>query len=525
MSNRGVPNNIRDLKAPLPENMQKAQGFSHGVRSATPYDLMHAQVLSVALSVAIAVFLYWQTRSLTSGLTILLGIFLAYLARQQFDFLTKTSQVALEVLRESEAKQRFISDIIKTVAAPQDLHSAIESLGKRLIPLMGDWVIIDRRDEESILRRMTVQHSNPSFQELARQIQQTRPDLNAAGGSGLALRKNHSVIVPQISGSSLWTSDPFEAQWISKMGTESYVTVLLPSSEKAVIAITVISKHAGRYSSNDVLFLEEIARRCGPIIDNILLFQKAQDAIRARDDALAVVSHDLKNPIGAVKLNVCLMLRILEHIDQWETRLSFSKAIARISASTLRAERLIHNLLDLGQVDSGRLKIDRQSTDFKLLIKEALEMLRPLAAEKKIRIETTFDDGDYYADCDRERFFQVLSNLVGNAIKFTPAGGVIEIFLSSPTNFGPQIRGQDQGTFHCCIRDSGPGIAPDQLPHIFDRYWQAKKTNRLGTGLGLSIAKGIVEAHGGQIWADSEVGRGSEFYFSIPAAQKLRIAT
>jgi signal transduction histidine kinase len=129
-----------------------------------------------------------------------------------------------------------------------------------------------------------------------------------------------------------------------------------------------------------------------------------------------------------------------------------------------------------------------------------------MAAQKMLRLECALPDGAFEVDCDRDRVLQVLGNLIGNAIKFTPEGGTIKVRAEQ--------RGAAEALFS--VADTGPGIASDELPHVFDRYWQAKKKARCGTGLGLSISKGIVEAHDGRIWVESAPGQGATFFFTIP---------
>ncbi|MFA5584209.1 MAG: ATP-binding protein, partial [Bacteriovoracaceae bacterium] len=133
------------------------------------------------------------------------------------------------------------------------------------------------------------------------------------------------------------------------------------------------------------------------------------------------------------------------------------------------------------------------------------ELHRPLAEEKKIALTYEFENQPGLIKCDHQRILQVLSNLLGNAIKFTPEGKDIKLRVQTLKEFVQFI-----------IEDSGPGLSREQIPQVFDRYWQARSTSKLGAGLGLSIAKGIVEAHGGKIWVESEEGQGAKFFFTLP---------
>ena len=232
---------------------------------------------------------------------------------------------------------------------------------------------------------------------------------------------------------------------------------------------------------------------------------REQRAVRARDDLVAVVSHDLKNPLGVIQMQAALLPQVALGGDDESAR--------RLHASTERIQRavnhmntLIHDLLDLAKIEAGRFLVQCREEDAGDMIGEALIILRPLAEAKHITIERQLSASSRVL-ADRERFFQVLSNLIGNAIKFTPEGGRIVIGIE---------RRQDE--LLVCVADTGPGIPGEQLPHVFNRYWQAQRARGAGTGLGLYIAKGIVEAHGGRIWVDAEPGSGARFTFTIKLA-------
>jgi signal transduction histidine kinase len=168
---------------------------------------------------------------------------------------------------------------------------------------------------------------------------------------------------------------------------------------------------------------------------------------------------------------------------------------------------LIAALLDSATIEAGRLSVDRKLHPLGALVADALEAMDALARQKSLALEPRISACARAVVCDRERVLQVLSNLIANAIKFTPPGGRITVEADA---IGDEAR--------LLVGDNGVGIAEDQLAHLFERYWQGDRRQRLGTGLGLYIAKGIVEAHGGRIWVDSAPGRGSRFYFTLPLA-------
>jgi signal transduction histidine kinase len=172
-----------------------------------------------------------------------------------------------------------------------------------------------------------------------------------------------------------------------------------------------------------------------------------------------------------------------------------------------RMNRMIQDLLDVKRMEAGRLAIDVKAESPVSLINDTIDMLRPIASGSTIRLEANVEEGLPQVLADSARIQQVLSNLVGNAVKFTPRNGRVSI-TAEPA----------EGEVRFGVIDTGPGIPAEQLPHIFGRFWQAQPSDRRGIGLGLAIAKGIVEAHKGKIWVESHVGLGSTFYFTLPTA-------
>jgi signal transduction histidine kinase len=228
----------------------------------------------------------------------------------------------------------------------------------------------------------------------------------------------------------------------------------------------------------------------------------AETALRTRDEVLAVVSHDLRNPLSVIDMCAVSLADRLAPEDEAARSL-----VRTIESSTQWMNRLIEDLLDVARVEAGRLALERQSHDLVRVISEATVMLEPLIAEKSLTLREDLPEQLPRASVDARRVVQVLENLVSNAVKHTAAGGEILIRADS-TN----------GEVRIVVRDTGCGIPAENLPHLFDRFWQARGARRGGAGLGLAIAKGIVEAHGGRIWVESTLGVGSTFGFSLPLA-------
>ncbi|HET7230678.1 MAG TPA: HAMP domain-containing sensor histidine kinase [Longimicrobium sp.] len=230
---------------------------------------------------------------------------------------------------------------------------------------------------------------------------------------------------------------------------------------------------------------------------------RAEAAVRARDEMVSIVSHDLRNPLGTVGMATSLLLDNAGADDR--------KFLEMIQRSAGSMERIIQDLLDIARIESGRLSVERAPTSVGALLEDADALLRPVVEKNGQRFSCQAPAALPRVHADHHRLVQVFSNLVGNAVKFTPPGGTITLGAEPD---GTRVRFR--------VSDTGSGIAPEHIPHLFDRFWQASRGDRRGIGLGLPIVKGLVEAHGGTLLVESEPGRGTTFSFTLPAADTAR---
>ncbi|MFL5812993.1 MAG: ATP-binding protein [Bdellovibrionia bacterium] len=232
---------------------------------------------------------------------------------------------------------------------------------------------------------------------------------------------------------------------------------------------------------------------------------EAEAATQQREELLRVISHDLKTPLTTFRLN----LNALSLFASKKSQAEMEQIIASMDRTTMSMSQLIDDVLTISRSEVGKLPLESTGERPDVLLDEVREILGPIARQKDITLEIRPPSSVEFVYCDRGRVSQVLSNLVGNAVKFTPIHGKVTVTAES-----------NEAEILFSVHDTGPGISEQDLPHVFDRFWQASHTKQLGTGLGLAIAKSIVEAHGGHIWAKSRLGAGSTFYFTLPKASQ-----
>lgn len=240
--------------------------------------------------------------------------------------------------------------------------------------------------------------------------------------------------------------------------------------------------------------------------DERLLLERARGdaSVAARDDFMAIVAHDVRNLLGGIALGAELQMKSPSSDEAGRRNHKTAQKIQRLAA---RINRLVGDLYDVNAIETGRLTVETKREDVGSLITEALETFGPAAAAKGLRFDGSAAEGPLNARFDHDRIFQVVANLVSNAIKFTGEGG--QVCLRAEQRGGQVL---------VSVSDSGPGIASDQLQAVFERFWQIRKDDRRGLGLGLFIAKSIIEAHQGRLWVESVQGKGSTFRFTLPGS-------
>lgn len=237
-------------------------------------------------------------------------------------------------------------------------------------------------------------------------------------------------------------------------------------------------------------------------------FERDQ-ALDAREELIAVVSHEIRNPLATITTSLDLIKRIM---PVYEIKEGVGKLLEQIRAATSYMTRITSDLLDVTKIEAGRFSVEPTVVEVISLVEEVINNTQPIAAQRSIHVDKAVSLEAKAVVADKDRIIQVLSNLINNAIKFTSEGGSIRVEVE---------RQQEKVLFQ--VKDTGCGIPKEQLSHVFERFWQAKRSQYLGSGLGLYIAKNIVEAHGGKMGVKSEEGEGSTFYFTLSATNVSEI--
>ncbi|WP_375755090.1 ATP-binding protein [Corallococcus exercitus] len=418
-------------------------------------------------------------------------------------------QAARAEVETAERRRSFLYQAMTTLFThPPDPQGMYTLLAHLAVPDLADWCLVDALEQGPWVGRAAVACLDPTQQERARGLP-TRMEVREDAPVGLlrVLRTGEPELVPAVTESLLRAAaaEPAHPAMLEALQARSYMIIPLRARGHTLGAVTFVSSGSGRrYGPDDLALAEDLCLRASLAIDNARLVGESRRAARAREDLLAVVSHDLKNPLGVVQLGAALLLRGTAGKPGGE---AVAKQATRINDAAERMSRLISDLLDWGRLEAGHLPLELGEHTAVALATEALESIRPLAEAKGLHLEADLPAEGLRVKCDRSRVLQVMGNLLGNAVKFTPPGGTLAVKAV--------MRG---GEVSFDVRDTGNGITPDALPHIFDRYWQARDAAARGTGLGLAIAKGLVEAHGGSIRAESILGTGSVFTFTLPVA-------
>jgi PAS domain S-box-containing protein len=414
-------------------------------------------------------------------------------------------QAARAAAESAERRSTFLAEASRLLGSSFDYHTTLATLTRLAVPALADFCTLDVVHGDGSFERVGVAHVDPAKEQLLWEVTKwVRAGVPMVWHLKRAFEEGESTLVPEITREQLdaAANDDEHRGILEAIAPRSLVCVPLLVTGRVVGALVLYTSESDRrFDEHDLALAQELARRAALAVENARLFDEAERATRSRDQMLGVVAHDLRNPLSTILMASQLLNDILEP-DSVARR-----QVAMMHRAGERMNRLIQDLLDVKRIENGRLVVEPRPVLALSLLTEAVETLRPLAAASALELALDTPAELPCVSADPNRVQQVLSNLIGNAIKFTPRGGRI-------TMRGVQLASE----VRLAVSDTGRGIPADQLPHIFGQYWQGTRSDRRGIGLGLAIAKGIVEGHNGRIWVESTVGEGSSFYFTLPVA-------
>jgi PAS domain S-box-containing protein len=408
--------------------------------------------------------------------------------------------------KQAEDAQRFLARASELLDSSLDCEATLSALARLAVPTLADYCLIDLVEDDGMLRRVGAAHADPARERLLRRDESVRLDGDAEQHPVLAVvRTGQAVLVPDCSPEVLdrIAHDRAHRAGLVAVGLRSFMIVPLLAHERVLGAITLaVCDEGRRYQPVDLVVAEDLARRAATAIRHALLYREARQAVRDRDDVLGFVTHDLRNPLNTVHVAASLLLETEE-----ERRSGNRKWLETIKLASQQMNRLIQDLFEVTRMGAGAFTLALARHPPADLVATTRELLEPLAGASGVRLECACADGLPPLWIDFDQVLRVLSNLVGNAIKFTPRGGAITVRAEAEPD-GDAVR--------FSVADTGPGIAEAELEQVFERYWQGREGDRRGAGMGLAIARGIVAAHGGSIRAENAPGAGAVFHFTLP---------
>jgi PAS domain S-box-containing protein len=416
-------------------------------------------------------------------------------------------------LKRTDDRLRILADAGAILADSIDYQETLQALAELVVPLLADWCVVDVV-EASEVRRIAVAHPNPAKRAMVEDLQRRYPtDPDRPGGVRDVLETGRSQIIPTISGPMLEAAaqDAEHLELIRALDLRSAAIIPLVARGQVLGAMTLAGAESGHvFREEDRAFLEDLARRAALAVDNARLLHEAKEAVRLRDDFLAMASHDMRTPLQAILSNIQLAVRRLEGTgaDADTTRqAAIRENLDRAETTTHRLSSLVGDLLDVAMLRSGR-EIGIQVTDFDLVevARRIADAHQSISTAHRVSIE---GPASMPVASDRVRIERVLDNLVANAVKYSPGGG--EVVL--------ELRDNDSG-IRIAVRDHGIGIPAAELESVFKPYHRGSNAAMLrGIGLGLSGSRAVIRQLGGELTGESTEGAGSTFVIHLPRAE------
>jgi len=405
-------------------------------------------------------------------------------------------------------RQRLLSDASVLLSTSLEFEVTIQSITRMVVPELADACMMDLRDDDGTVRRIAAVHNDPEKEALLFEIRRLYPFLaEASYGIPRVIATGKPEIVEQVNDAWLESisQDAEQLRLYRAVAPVSMMSVPLTARDRTMGALTLMTSESGRiYTQEDLELASDLARRCALAMDNARLFQEVRQVNQSKDEFLALLSHELRNPLAAIRN----ALRVMDL--EGDSKSVFRQLRADLEQEVHGMTRLVEDLLDVARITRGQIHLRPEPLDMGEAVMETVEKLRPLIRDGRNELEVALESEGVHVHADPVRLQQVVSNLLENAVKYTPPGGRIRLSL-----------GQDGGLAVMRVRDNGIGIQRDEMPMLFRSFYQARPEHygEMGLGLGLPLVRRIVEMHGGRVSAHSDgIGQGTEFVVHWPLA-------
>ena len=410
--------------------------------------------------------------------------------------------------KHAEQATQLLATVSASLGELTEARATLQQVAAQVVPAFADWCAVDLLDEQGSCERLVIANHDSRRARLAYElIERYQPSSQSRHGVGRVLQSGQSELLEEVSDQTLQglARSPEHLQLLRELGIRSHLCVPLVSRDKTLGALTFVTAESGRrYSVKDLQVAEDLARRVTVAIENAELYRARQEADRRKDEFLATLAHELRNPLAPVRTG----LHLLRVTPPGQAAEAVREMMDRQLAHMVR---LIDDLLDVSRITSGKVELKRERCTLQLVIEAAIEASRPSIEAGNHNLALYIPDKPIWLDADSTRLAQVVSNLLNNAAKYTPNGGRIEVIACC-----------EKGDAVIQIRDNGVGIPSEHLAAVFDMFTQVNRTldrAQGGLGIGLALVRKLMEMHGGSVSADSPgIDCGSTFTLRLPVA-------
>jgi PAS domain S-box-containing protein len=405
----------------------------------------------------------------------------------------------------AEARQRVLADMTGLLAESLDIERTLEGTARLAVRHLSDWCLIDMVQSDGKLRRVTAAHRNPELQPVVQRLCDIPIPPSGLQVVHGALESGKPTLVSHFSDAEWqeYENSPLFTELLRRLGIASFISAPLAARGRSLGVMSLVRASGRAFEEADVEVVSDLAARAALALDNALLFKAAEEASRAKDTFFAMVSHELRTPLTSIIGWATLLTN--PELDPDLRQLG----LAEINRSAISQGRIIEDLLDSARISAGKIQLELAEVSLDSVVDEAVALIQQSLTEKELAFSLVHDPRAIVKG-DRHRLVQIASNLLTNAVKFTPKSGSIHVEVSAD---GPG------GMTALVVRDDGRGISPEFLPHVFEQFTQQGESGGVGMGLGLNIVKSFVELHGGDVSVRSEgEGTGSEFTVRLPGA-------